>query len=39
MNKKGLSAAGRQLQYSNNTYMLEYARVTNKELQEVLDER
>ena len=38
-NKKGLSAAGRQLQHSNNTYTLEYARVTNQELQDALDER
>ena len=37
--KKGLSAAGRQLQHSNNIYTLEYARVTNQELQEALDER
>ncbi len=37
--KKGLAAAGRQLQHSNNTYTLEYARVTNQELQDALDER
>ena len=38
-NKKGIAAAGRQLQHENKIYTIEYSRVTNQELQEALDER